>query len=78
MEQMEIIILDTDIRIDYFRGVEVAKDSIQKGLGLPDALIAAVTISADGKLITGNKKHFEFIEGLKVDLPSYRRYILEE
>ncbi|HJH26737.1 MAG TPA: hypothetical protein C5S37_08190 [Methanophagales archaeon] len=140
MEQMEIIILDTDILIDYFRGVEVAKDyilgipanerattditlmelfkgarnkeelenidkfikrnifivlpvsssasrravqilrrySIQKGLGLPDALIAAVTIPAGGKLITGNKKHFEFIEGLKVDLPSYRRDVLEE
>ena len=140
MEQMEIIILDTDILIDYFRGVEVAKDyieripvnerattditlmelfkgarnkeelenidkfikrnifivlpvsssasrravqilrrySIQKGLGLPDALIAAVTIPAGGKLITGNKKHFEFIDGLKVDLPSYRRDIMEE
>jgi hypothetical protein len=25
-----------------------------------------------------NTKHFEFIEGLKVDLPSYRRDILEE
>ena len=24
------------------------------------------------------KKHFEFIEGLKVDLPSYRRDVLEE
>jgi len=134
---METIVLDTDILIDYFRGVEVAKESIegipvneraktditlmelfkgarnkgelenidkfikrnmfivlpvsssasrravqilrrysiQKGLGLPDALIAAVTISADGKLITGNKRHFEFIEGLKVDLPSYRRDI---
>ncbi len=137
---MEIIILDTDIFIDYFRGVEAAKDymkgfpvnerattditlmelfkgarnkeelenidefikrnffivlpvsssasrravqilrrySLQKGLGLPDALIAAVTISADGKLITGNKRHFKYIEGLKVDLPSYRRDIREE
>jgi len=137
---MEIIILDTDILIDYFRGVEVAKDyiekipvnerattditlmelfkgarnkeelgnidkfikqnifivlpvsssasrkavqilkcySLQKGLGLPDALIPAVTISADGKLITGNKRHFEFIDGLKVDLPSYRRDIKKD
>ena len=137
---MRIIILDTDIFIDYFRGVEVAKEyiegipvnkrattditlmelfkgarnkkelenidkfikrnifivlpissspsrravqilrrySLQRGLGLPDALIAAVAISADGKLITGNKKHFEFIEGLKVDLPSYRGAILEK
>ena len=137
---MEIIILDTDVFIDYFRGVELAKDyiegipvnkrattditlmelfkgarnkeelenidrfikrnifivlpissspsrravqilrryTLQKGLGLPDALIAAVAISADGKLITGNKKHFEFVEGLKVDLPSYRGTIVEK
>ena len=45
---------------------------------MPDALIAAVTISADGKLITGNKKHFGFIEGLKVDLPSYRETIVKK
>lgn len=30
MEQMEIIILDTDILIDYFRGVEVSKDYIER------------------------------------------------
>jgi len=30
MEQMEIIILDTYILIDYFRGVEVAKDYIER------------------------------------------------
>ncbi|MEA2015174.1 MAG: type II toxin-antitoxin system VapC family toxin [Actinomycetota bacterium] len=135
-----MIILDTDIFIDYFRGIEVAVDyikgipinerattditlmelfkgarnkeelenidkfikrnifivlpvsssasrravqilrrySLQKGLGLPDALIAAVTLSADGKLITGNKKHFEFIGGFKVDLPPYRKDIAKE
>jgi len=61
------------------RAVQILRRySLQKGLGLPDALIAAVTISADGKLITGNKRHFKFIEGLKVDLPSYRRDIMEE
>ncbi len=137
---MEMIILDTDIFIDYFRGIEVAVDyiegipiderattditlmelfkgarnkeelgnidkfikrnifivlpvsssasrravkilrryTLQKGLGLPDALIAGVTLSVDGKLITGNKRHFKFIEGLKVDLPSYRRDIMEK
>ena len=137
---MGLTILDTDIFIDYFRGVEVAKEyiegipvnkrattditlmelfkgarnrkelenidkfikrnifivlpissspsrravqimrcySLRKGPGLPDALIAAVTISADGELITGNKKHFKFIEGLKVDLPSYRRAVVEK
>ena len=40
--------------------------------------IAAVAISAEGKLITGNKKHFGFIEGLKVDLPPYRGVIVKK
>ncbi len=117
---MEIIIIDTDVFIDYFQGVEAAKDyiegisvnrrattditlmelfkgarnkeelenidkfikrnifivlpissspsrravqilrryTLQMGLGLPDALIAAVAISVEGKLVTGNKKTF--------------------
>ncbi len=61
------------------RAVQILRRySIQKWLGLPDALIAAVTISTDGKRITGNTKHFEFIDVLKVDLPSYRRDIVEK
>ena len=87
---METIILDKFIKRNIFivlpvsssasrRAVQILRRySLQKGLSLPDALIAAVTISADGKLITGNKKHFEFIEGLKVHLPSYRRDIVEK
>ena len=140
MEEMELTILDTDLFIDYFRGVKEAKEyiehlppnerattditlmelfkgartkaeletvdefitrnffivfpvsalssrravqilkhyTIQKGLSLPDALIAAVTISVDGKLLTGNIKHFDFIEGLQVDLPPYREAVVEE
>ena len=50
--------------------------TLQMGVGLPDALIAAVAISVEGKLVTGNKKHFGFIEGLKVDLPPYRGVIV--
>ena len=138
MEEVKLIIFDTDLIIDYFRGVEAAKAyierfspnerattditlmelfkgarttreletidkfmsvnifivlpvsssssrravqilkryALQKGLSLPDALIAAVTISVGGKLLTGNKKHFEFIEGLKVDLPPYREAVV--
>jgi hypothetical protein len=140
MEEMKLTILDTDLFIDYFRGVEEAKEyierfppnerattditlmelfkgartkeeletvdefirrnifivlpvsssssrravqilrrySLQKGLSLPDAIIAAVTISAGGKLLTGNKKHFDFIEGLQVDLPPYREAVMKE
>ena len=61
------------------RAVQILRRyTLQRGLGLPDALIAAVAISAECKLITGNKKHFEFVEGLKVDLPSYRGTIAEK
>ena len=61
------------------RAVQILRRyTLQMGLGLPDALIAAVTISAEGKLVTGNKKHFGFIEGLKVDLPSYRGAIVKK
>jgi predicted nucleic acid-binding protein len=130
----KIKILDTDVLVDYFRGVAVAQDYIERispdqrsttdvtlmelfrgaqnrrqlvnvekfmtanfaivlpisavasrvavdlvkryslaqGLTLPDALIAAIVLSADGTLVTGNKKHFEFITDLDVETPSYR------
>lgn len=76
MEQMEIIILDTDILIDYFRGVKVAKDYIER-IPVNERATTDITLI---ELFKGarNTKHFEFIEGLKVDLPSYRRDILEE
>jgi predicted nucleic acid-binding protein len=131
---MEKIILDTDIFIDYFRGVSeaeryieslpideryttditlmellcgardkkhlativefietnffsvfpvtalasktatelVKKYTLSRGLKMPDALVAAIVISVDGILITGNKKHFEFIDNLKSKVPPYR------
>lgn len=131
---MEEIILDTDIFIDYFRGVSeaelyiknlpinqrcttdvtlmelfsgardkkhlativefietnffrvfpvtafasktatelVKKYNLSRGLRMPDALVAAIVISLDGILVTGNKKHFEFIDNLKSKIPPYR------
>ena len=131
---MEKIILDTDIFIDYFRGVAeaelyfknlplnqrcttdvtlmelfsgardkrqlativrfieengfrifpvtalasnmatelVKKYNLSRGLRMPDALVAAVVISVDGILVTGNKRHFEFIDNLKAQIPPYR------
>ena len=73
---MEIIILDTDILIDYFRGVEVAKEYIE-GIPVNERATTDITLI---ELFKGarNKEHFEFIEGLKVDLPSYRRDIAEK
>ena len=132
---MEKIILDTDIFIDYFRGVSeaeryiknlpinqrgttdvtlmelfsgardkkhladivefietnffcvfpvtasaskaatelVKQHTLSKGLRMPDALVAAIVISVDGTLLTGNKKHFEFIDNLKSEIPPYRK-----
>jgi hypothetical protein len=128
-----MVIVDTDIFIDYFRGVEAAKEFMEaipidertttditlmelfkgarnederenidkfieqnfftvlpvstaasrtavqilkryalKGLSLPDAIIAGIAISTDSKLVSGNIRHFEFIERLEVELPSYR------
>ncbi|MBC8232697.1 type II toxin-antitoxin system VapC family toxin [bacterium] len=131
---MEKIILDTDIFIDYFRGVSeaesyienlpidkrgttdvtlmelfsgardkknlativefietnsffvfpvtasasknatelVKKYTLSRGLRMPDALVAAIALSVGGTLVTGNKRHFEFIDALKVEIPPYR------
>jgi tRNA(fMet)-specific endonuclease VapC len=128
-----MVLVDTDVFIDYFRGVEAAKEFMEdipidertttditlmelfkgarnedereniekfieqnfftvlpvsttssrtavqilkryafKGLSLPDAIIAGIAISADSKLVSGNIRHFEFIERLKVELLPYR------
>ena len=50
----------------------VKKHNLSRGLRMPDALVAAIVISVDGILVTGNKKHFEFIDNLKSKLPPYR------
>ncbi len=41
--------------------------SIGKPTGEVDALIAATAIAHKAVLVTGNKKHFEFIEGLRIE-----------
>ncbi|MFQ6042121.1 MAG: type II toxin-antitoxin system VapC family toxin [Candidatus Poribacteria bacterium] len=50
----------------------VKKYTLSKGLIMPDALVAAITITVGGTLVTGNKRHFEFIENLKLEIPPYR------
>jgi predicted nucleic acid-binding protein len=52
---MEIIILDTDILIDYFRGVEVAKDYI---LGIPANERATTDITLMELFKGASKKHW--------------------
>ena len=47
--------------------------TLSHGLTLPDALIAALAISKNADLFTGNLKHFSFVQKLKSSLPAYRR-----
>jgi len=44
----------------------------QKGLALPDALIAATALENNLQLFTLNKKDFDFIEGIKFYKPSQK------
>ncbi len=42
------------------------------GLGIPDALIAAITLEGSHTLVTDNVRHFRFIPGLHVLRSPYR------
>ncbi len=47
---------------------------LSHGIGLPDALIAAIVRETDHTLVTGNLRHFTFIDGLRVMQPPYRQH----
>ncbi len=46
--------------------------SLAHGLGIPDALIAAVALEGDHTLVTSNLRHFRFIPGLRLEPAPYR------
>ena len=50
----------------------VKQYTLARGLTLPDALIASIVLSVGGKLVTGNERHFEFIQKLDVETPAYQ------
>ncbi len=56
--------------LNALRFLELYKSKLQK-LGKPtgemDALIAATAMAHKAVIVTGNRKHFENIEGLKVE-----------
>lgn len=58
------------------KGVQLLKQyGLSHGLSIPDALIAGIVLESEGQLMTGNKRHFEFIDGLQensVHVPPYR------
>ena len=54
------------------KSYQLMKDfSLSHGLRTFDALIAAVAIENDYILLTRNEKHFRFIPGLKLEIPTY-------
>jgi predicted nucleic acid-binding protein len=55
------------------KGVQLLKQYVlSHGLSIPDALIAGIVLEGGARLVTGNRRHFDFIEGLPVDVPPYR------
>jgi predicted nucleic acid-binding protein len=55
------------------RAVSLLHDhSLAHGLGVPDALIAAIVLEGEHTLVTGNLRHFRFITGLRLEQAPYR------
>ena len=55
------------------RAVPLLHDyGLAHGLGIPDALIAAMALEGDHTLVTSNLRHFRFIAGLHLEQPPYR------
>jgi hypothetical protein len=55
------------------RAVElVHQHGLAQGLGIPDALIAAIALDGAHTLVTDNVRHFRFIPGLHVLRAPYR------
>jgi predicted nucleic acid-binding protein len=46
--------------------------ALAHGLGIPDALIAAIALEGDHTLVTSNLRHFRFIAGLRLEPAPYR------
>jgi predicted nucleic acid-binding protein len=55
------------------RAVSLLHDySLAHGLGIPDALIAAIALEGEHTLVTSNLRHFRFITGLRLAQAPYR------
>jgi tRNA(fMet)-specific endonuclease VapC len=59
-----MILLDTNVVIAFFKS-KLRK--LGKPTGETDALIAATAMAYKALLVSGNKRHFENIEGLKIE-----------
>jgi predicted nucleic acid-binding protein len=73
LERNRFIILPVSTSASRHAGQIVKRYALSHGIGLPDALIAATVLEADHTLVSGNVRHFIFIEGLRVIQPPHRQ-----
>ena len=66
LDVVQIVPFDAECA-DAFGTIKSRLRAIGKPTGEVDALIAATAIAHKAILVTGNKKHFEHIEGLRVE-----------
>lgn len=67
LDIVQIIPFDTDCA-KIFGTIKSKLRGVGKPIGEVDALIAATAIAHDAILVTANKRHFENIEGLKLEV----------
>ncbi|MCK9418669.1 MAG: type II toxin-antitoxin system VapC family toxin [Nitrospirae bacterium] len=66
LDVVQIIPFDLECA-EAFGSIKSRLRSIGKPTGEVDALIAATAIAHKAVLVTGNKRHFEHIEGLRIE-----------
>jgi tRNA(fMet)-specific endonuclease VapC len=66
LDVVQVIPFDLECA-EAFGSIKSKLRSIGKPTGEVDALIAATAIAHKAVLVTGNKKHFENIEGLRIE-----------
>jgi len=57
-------LIDSDVLIDISRGKRAAREYV-------DALTEAWAISQVSTLVTRNRRHFDMIKGLRLQIPNY-------
>ena len=50
----------------------VKKYTLSHGLRLADAMISSLSSLNRAELVTGNKRHFEFIKNIRITVPTYK------
>jgi predicted nucleic acid-binding protein len=63
LEALPVLLLDVPAA-DRAAAVHRALEQQGKTVGMADSLIAGIVLSHEAELLTGNRRHFERVEGL--------------